>query len=375
VNVYRRVARPLLFRLDPERAHHLAMAASALLGRAAFARAAATRVFGTPADPVLRTAAAGIAFANPLGLGAGYDKNGEGVNLLSRMGFGFLEIGSVSRWPSSGNPVRPRAFRLPADEALIINYGVPNHGAEVVAARLAGASAAGPLLVNVVETNGRPANERIDVIDEIAAAAALLAPVAHALVISAECANAPGTHALLRLENLRRLLDALATVTAASLPPVLIKIRVSGDDIDAVLRITDAYPFVRGFRINTIAPRPYADLATPPAVWGPMAGSLSSPHYGLPAMLDAVADWYRRCDPQRYALVASGGIRTGRDAYRAIRRGATLVQCVTALVYEGPSLARRINAELAALLRADRFADARAAVGVDTTPFPLSSRA
>jgi dihydroorotate dehydrogenase (fumarate)/dihydroorotate dehydrogenase len=371
VNVYRRLARPVLFRLDPERAHHLAMTASALLGRAAFARAATARVFGTPADPVLRTEAAGIAFPNPLGLGAGYDKNGEGVNLLSRMGFGFLEIGSVSRWPSRGNAVRPRAFRLPADDALIINYGVPNHGAEVVAVRLAAASAAGPLLVNVVETNGRPADARSDVIDEVAAAAALLAPVANALVISAECANAPGTHALLRLDNLRRLLDALAAVTAP-LPPVLIKIRVSGDDIDAVLRITDAYPFVRGFRINTITPRPYAELATPSDVWGAMAGSLSSPHYSFPAMLDAVADWYRRCDPHRYALVASGGIRSGRDAYRAIRCGATLVQCVTALVYEGPSLARRINAELAALLRADGFASARDAVGIDT---PLSSRA
>jgi dihydroorotate dehydrogenase len=372
VNVYRSVARPLLFRLDPERAHHLAMAASAVLGRAAFARAATTRLFGSQADPVLRTEAAGIAFPNPLGLGAGYDKNGEGVNLLSRMGFGFLEIGSVSRWPSSGNAVRPRAFRLPADEALIINYGVPNHGAETVAARLAGASAAGPLFVNVVETNGRPPNARIDAIDEVAAAAAVLAPLANALVISAECANAPGTHPLLRLDNLRRLLDALAA--SGPLPPVFIKIRVSGDDIDAVLRVTDAYPFVRGFRINTIAPRPYTELATPPAVWGAMAGSLSSPRYGFPAMLDAVADWYRRCDPQRYALVASGGIRSGRDAYRAIRRGATLVQCVTALVYEGPSLARRINAELATLLHADGFANAQAAVGAGTVE-PLSSAA
>lgn len=363
MSAYRRFVRPLLFRIDPERAHHLAMTASETLGRIPVARTLTARLFASQPDPILRTMVAGIAFPNPVGLGAGYDKNGEGVALLSRMGFGFLEIGSVSHWPSNGNAARPRVFRLPADEALIVNYGVPNHGADAVAARLAAVPSAVPIGVNVVETNGRPDDAAIDVIDEVAAAAATLAQSGNFLVVSAECANAPGVHRLIRLENLRRLLDAIAAIPR--LPPVFIKIRVSGDDIDAVLRVTDTYPFVRGFRVNTITPRPYEGLATPRDVWEQMTGSLSSPQHGLPAMLAAVADWYARCDPQRYALVASGGIRSGRDAYRAIRGGASLVQFVTALVYGGPSLARRINAELADLLRADGFASASAAVGID----------
>jgi dihydroorotate dehydrogenase (fumarate)/dihydroorotate dehydrogenase len=362
VSVYTRIVRPLAFRLEPEAAHRLAMRACASAGRIPVARSVAASLFGTAADSRLHTSVGGIALPNPVGLGAGYDKNAEGTDLLARLGFGFLEIGSVSKWPSTGNAVRPRAYRLPADEALIVNYGVPNDGAAVVAARLAGASRAVPIGVNVVETNGRPADAALDTIDEVASAVAELAPVADFLAISAECANAPGIHPLARLDNLRRLLDAIA---APALPPVLIKIRVPVDEIDGVVRVTDAYPFVRGFRVNTIAPRPYAGLATPRAQWEAMAGSLSSPQHGLPLMLRAAEDWYRRCDPAKYALIASGGIRTGSDAYAAIRRGATCVQVVTALVYRGPALARQINRELAALLAADGFANVRDAVGID----------
>jgi dihydroorotate dehydrogenase (fumarate)/dihydroorotate dehydrogenase len=135
--------------------------------------------------------------------------------------------------------------------------------------------------------------------------------------------------------------------------------------IEAVVRIADAYPFVRGFRVNTIAARPYAGLTTPRERWEAMTGSLSSPRIGFPAMLQAVRDWYVRCDPARYALLASGGIRSGRDAYAALRNGASLVQFVTALVYQGPALARRINRELASLLAANGFAGVHDAVGVD----------
>jgi dihydroorotate dehydrogenase len=363
MSLYSRV-RPLLFRIDPEHAHHLAMEATSAIGRIAAARALAERRWGTPPNPRLTTSVAGIAFPNPLGLGAGYDKSGEGIALLSRMGFGSLEIGSVSRWPSAGNPERPRVFRLPQDEALIVNYGVPNDGAEIVARRVAGTDSAVPLGINIVETNtGRPA-EPADVIAELAAAAAILAPVARFLVISAECANAAGDHAILRVENLRRLLDGIAAIGA--LPPVFVKIRVPADAIESVLRVTDDFPFVRGFRVNTINPRPYEGLITPRSTWEPLHGSLTSPHLQFPSMLQAVRDWFVRADPARYALIASGGIRSGRDAYAALRAGASLVQFVTALVYRGPSLARRINEELSASLEADGIDNVSQIVGADS---------
>jgi dihydroorotate dehydrogenase len=360
MSLYRHL-KPFLFRLDPEQAHHLAMQASAVAGSIPAVRAFAQHRWGTMQDPRLVTDVAGITFPNPVGLGAGYDKSGEGIALLSRMGFGFLEIGSVSRWPSAGNPARPRVFRLPADEAVIVNYGVPNDGAEIVAQRVARADSAVPLGVNIVETNtGRPADPA-EVIAELAAAAATFAPLARFLAISAECANAPGVHPMARVENLRRLLEAIGAT--GNLPPVFIKIRVPFDAIESVLRVTDDFPFVRGFRVNTVQARPYVGLNTPAATWEAMTGSLSSPLLGLPAMLESVREWYVRADPARYALIASGGIRSGRDAYAALKAGASLVQFVTALIFQGPSLARRINEELLALLKSDGIANVAQIVG------------
>jgi dihydroorotate dehydrogenase (fumarate)/dihydroorotate dehydrogenase len=347
VSLYRLV-RPIVFRLDPERAHHAAIDACRRLGTVPPARAFAERRWGSPGDRRLITTIAGITFPNPVGLGAGYDKSGEALGLLSRMGFGFLEVGSVSRWPSDGNPIRPRAFRLPADEAVIVNYGVPNDGAEIVASRVAKADRRIPIGVNLVETNTGRTAEPDEIIAELASAAAIFAPIAGFLAISAECANAPGMHAMARIENLERLLEAIAA--SGPLPPVFVKLRVAPAEIDHVLRITDRFPFVRGFRINTISPRPYVGLKTPPSQWEKMTGSLSSPALGFPALLQSVREWYRRADPQRYALIASGGIRSGHDAYTALRAGASLVQCVTALIYHGPALASRINRELLKLL-------------------------
>jgi dihydroorotate dehydrogenase len=353
--------RPLLFQVDAERAHHLAMRSCAVLGGVPAALAFAQQRWGSAPDGRLASTVAGIAFPNPLGLGAGYDKSGEGIALLSRMGFGSLEIGSVSRWPSAGNPARPRLFRLPLDEAVIVNYGVPNDGAATVRERVARADSPVPLGINIVETNTGRQAEPAEAIAELAAAAAILAPVARFLTISAECANAPGVHSIARVENLRRLLEAIAAI--GTLPPVFIKIRVPADEIAAVARVTDDFPFVRGFRVNTISARPYEGLRTPRATWETMPGSLSSPLLGFPAMLQAVRDWYVRIDPARYALIASGGIRSGRDAYTALRAGASLVQVVTALIFGGPSLARRINAELAQLLAADGVGNVAEIVG------------
>jgi dihydroorotate dehydrogenase (fumarate)/dihydroorotate dehydrogenase len=362
VSLYRRL-RPLLFRLDPERAHRLAIGACAVGARIGALEAAVARQCAAPQDPRLATDVAGIAFPNPFGLGAGYDKSGEGIGLLSRMGFGFLEIGSVSLYPSAGNPVRPRLFRLPEDEAVIVNYGVPNDGAEVVARRLRRSDAAVPCGVNLVETNtGRPA-EPHEAIGELAAATAAFARIAPFIVLSAECANAPGVHAMTRLDNLRRLLEAVGAV--GPLPPVFIKLRVQPETIEDVLRVTDAFPFVRGFRVNTVPARPYEGLATPRALWEAMPGSLSSPQHGLPAMLRSVREWYVRADPARYALIASGGIRSGGDAYAALRAGASLVQSVTAFVYQGPALARRVNEELLALIEAQGVTSVAEIVGAD----------
>jgi len=363
MNLYDSFVRPALFRIDPERVHHLTLAACGSIGRSPIARRLVSAAFETPPDPRLETTVAGIRFPNPLGLGAGYDKNGEGVDVLSRLGFGFIDVGSVSRQPSDGNPVRPRLHRLALDEALMVNYGVPNHGAVRVAARLAQRRSAVPVGVTIVETNTGRVNDPDDVVSEMAEAAAAFTGVADLLLISTACANVNlGPHPYDDLDNLRRLLERLARIDGV--PPTFIKIHAAGDDaIERILALAEPFPFVAGFKPSVVPVRPFGELRTPAAVLDRLAGTPTSPVLQKPMMLDGLRQWHRLVRNSRYALMAAGGVRTGEDAYEAIRAGASLVALVTALVYRGPGLARRINRELSALLERDGFDNVTAAVG------------
>jgi hypothetical protein len=136
MSVYETAVRPLLFRLDAERAHNLALRAAEVSGRSEVVRRAAARAF-VYRDPRLETTLAGIPLANPLGLAAGFDKNGRAIAMLGALGFGHLEIGSISAHASDGNP-KPRLFRIPQDHGIVVAYGVPNDGADVVRERLGG---------------------------------------------------------------------------------------------------------------------------------------------------------------------------------------------------------------------------------------------
>ena len=247
MRLYQDAVRPLLFRFDPEGVHHATMKACAAAGSSSVVRALAGSMFGTPRDARLATTVAGIHFPNPVGLGAGYDKNGEGVELLSRMGFGFVDVGSVSNSPSPGNAARPRLFRIPADEGLMVYYGVPSDGAHTVAERLSGRRLPVPLGVTIVETNTGMPNEPAEVIAEMTAAVAPFVGVADLLFISAACANdTTGAHPFSDLENLRRLLASFARYDA--IPPVFLNIRATVDQIDRIVEISSEFPFVKGFR-------------------------------------------------------------------------------------------------------------------------------
>ena len=151
MNLYRSLVRPLLFRTDPEWMHDRAIAAAALASRSRWLCSFLSACHDA-SDERLAINVAGLSFRNPLGLAAGFDKNGRATPLLAALGFGHVEIGSVSAHRSAGNP-RPRLFRLPADEAIVVNYGLPNDGAPDVALRIAQVSLRVPLGVNVVNTN------------------------------------------------------------------------------------------------------------------------------------------------------------------------------------------------------------------------------
>jgi dihydroorotate dehydrogenase len=358
VRVYRFV-RPLLFRADPERAHDAAVRAAELAsGSRMVCRAVAAR--RPEADPRLAVDVAGMRFRTPLGLAAGFDKSARAVPLLSALGFGHVEIGSVSADPSAGNP-RPRLFRLPAERAIVVHYGVPNDGAERVAERLARPRPAVPLGINVVSTN-RGAASAVEpdeaVIGDYAASVARLQEHGDYVCLNLSCPNTrDGRGFFADRSRLRALLDGLADVGIHR--PLFIKVApfAAEGDLDSLLEAVEDAPFVSGFSVNLPPGKP-AGIANglPGAVSGPPSAAAAE---------RTVAALYRRMDRARYVVIGSGGIFTAADAYRMIRLGASLVQLYTALVYEGPGVVRQVTDGLAERAERDGVRSIGDAVGVD----------
>ncbi|MBL8836168.1 MAG: quinone-dependent dihydroorotate dehydrogenase [Alphaproteobacteria bacterium] len=342
-----RLARPLLHAIDPERAHGLAIRALAL---------GLTPAPRLPDDPPLRQRLMGLDFANPIGLAAGFDKNAEVPDRALALGFGFVEVGTITPRPQAGNP-RPRLFRLAEDEAVINRMGFNGDGLAVAQARLAARTRRGLVGANVGANK-----DSADPAADYATGAAALAPHADYLVCNVSSPNTPG---LRDLQGARRLEALLARVMGAlpaeARPPVLVKIApdlAEGDlaDIVAVACDGGAAGIIVG---NTTIARPAGLRSRFAAEKGGLSGRpLFAPST---AILRSVA----RLAAGRLVLIGCGGISSGADAYAKIRAGAALVQIYSALVYHGPALVARIRRELARLLERDGFSDIRAAIGAD----------
>jgi dihydroorotate dehydrogenase len=362
--LYEAALRPLLFRLDAERAHDLTVRASELSGRSALTRRIARRACGVR-DPRLQTTLAGIPLENPLGLAAGFDKNGRAVAMLGAMGFGHVEIGSVSAHPSDGNP-KPRLFRIPQDRAIVVSYGVPNEGAEAVRRRLDAQRPAVAVGVNLVKTND-PARPAVapDVYEDYAVSFAALQDRAHYVTLNLSCPNSAADREF--FDELPRI-DALLARLAGCAPrvPVFLKLKPTRDAgvLREIVAIADGHPFVAGFAINLPAGKPPdLDLTSPRASLERMPGAVG----GKPveAYVNAIlATLYGIVGADsRYALMAAGGVSCAEDAYRKLRLGATVVQLYTGLVYRGPRVVKEILTDLVALLERDGFGRVADVVG------------
>ncbi|EJW12778.1 Dihydroorotate dehydrogenase [Rhodovulum sp. PH10] len=363
MSLYTSLVRPALFRLDPEFVHHATLGLAGTLGFAA----GPMRFFSAVDDRRLPVTVAGLNFPSPIGLAAGFDKNGAAVPFLAGLGFGFLELGSVSSEPSGGNP-RPRLFRLPDDEAIVVAYGVPNQGADRVAARLAGQRHRVPIGLNIVATNrgpNAPAEPDDAIIAEYMIAARRLAPVADYLMFNLSCPNTcDGRDFFADRGRMSAWLDAL---DAARLDrrPVFLKVSPAGGiaGIEQLLELCDAHDTIDGFMFNLPSTKP-AGLKTPESVWKSLPGAVAGPPAA--AVLDeCLVECYRRMDRSRYVLLASGGVSSPEDAYAKIRKGASLVELLTAMIYQGPGVVHRITVGLADLMARDGVKSVSEVVGAD----------
>jgi dihydroorotate dehydrogenase len=334
--------RPALFALDGESAHRLSIAALKRLPLAASAP-----------DPRLRTRVAGIDFPGPLGIAPGYDKNAEVPDALLALGFGFAEVGTVTPLPQAGNP-RPRLFRLVEDRAVINRMGFNNDGAEAVLARLrARAGRRGIVGVNIGANK-----DSTDRIADYARLAATMALVAAYLTVNISSPNTPGLRALQDEGALGALLDAVLEARGPAGPPIFLKLApdLEPADIDAIARIAIDRRLDALIVANTTVSRPPLRSR----FRGEAGGLSGAPLKDL--ALQRLRD-FRAASGGAIPLIGVGGIATAEDAWQRIRAGASLVQLYTAMVYEGPGLARRINRDLIRLMDRDGVASVAEAVG------------
>ena len=332
--------RPLLFRLDPETAHSLTIAAL----RTGLLPAVAAD------DPLLRTRLAGLDLPNPIGLAAGFDKNAAVPDAMLGLGFGFVEVGTVTPLAQVGNP-RPRIFRLAEQRAVINRLGFNNAGLEAAMVRLR-ARARRPGIVGVnLGANKDSVDRTADYVTGVRAAAA----TASYLTINISSPNTPGLRALQDRAALAALIERVVEARGSIAVPVFVKVAPDLDpsEIDDIARAAIDGGIDGLIVSNTTLARTGVDSAE--------AGGLS----GAPLFeaSTAILRAFRTATGGRLPLIGAGGVDSGAAAYAKLRAGASAVQLYTALVYEGPGLVARIKRELAVLLRRDGFASVAAAVG------------
>ncbi len=329
--------------LDPETAHGLALTAlKAGLGGRVDAR-----------DAVLATRVAGLDLPNPVGLAAGFDKNGEALHGLARAGFGFVECGSVTPRPQPGNP-KPRLFRLSEDRAVINRMGFNNKGLEAFARNLEHRPRTA-----VIGANLGANKDTQDKAADYVAGLVRLRGLADYFAVNVSSPNTPGLRNLQGRAALDDLLGRLAEARGADAAPLFLKIApdLAETEVVMIVEACAAHGLDGLIVSNTTLDRPESLRSAHAGENGGLSGA------PLKDKALMALTWAHRASAGRLALIGVGGIASGADAYARIRAGASAVQLYSALIYEGPGLVTRIRRDLADRLKADGFGSVQEAVG------------
>jgi dihydroorotate dehydrogenase len=338
--MYPLLFRTVLSRLDPETAHHAAMVVIRMLGVPPLSWLA--RALTRPAASI-SVSALGLRFESPFGVAAGFDKDVRGAAGLYALGFGHVEVGTLTAIPQAGNP-RPRLFRLIPDRAVVNRMGFNNQGAEAAAWRLQKLRRRAKRAVIGVNIGKSRVVDVADATADYVRSATLLAPVADYLVVNVSSPNTPGLRGLQAVETLRPLLAAVRD--AAGSTPLLVKIApdLPDDEVTAIAHLAVDLGLAGLIATNTTISREH--LSTGPAVVAAAAdGGLSGPP--LKARSLEVLRLVRAAVPADFAVISVGGVETAADVQERLDAGATLVQGYTAFLYRGPLWARQINRGLA----------------------------
>lgn len=356
--LYKRLLRPLFFKIDPEIAHERFIKLGIFLGKHKTTKAL-TKFFFDYSNKKLEQHILGITFKNPVGLAAGFDKDAQIIDILPAVGFGFTEIGSVTGEPCEGNP-RPRLWRLPASQGLIVYYGLKNDGSEKISRRLRYRKFSLPVGISVAKTNCPATVDTAAGIEDYAKAFEAFVDIGSYFTINISCPNAFGGLPFTNPHKLELLLKKIEDVPNKK--PVFLKLppNLPEKEVDEIIEVAQRRK-IDGFICTNLS----KDRNNPAVVERdiPPVGGIS----GKPAQAaaDRLIEYIYHRTKGKFVIIGCGGIFSAQDAYKKIKLGASLVQLITGMIYEGPQLIGEINKGLARLLARDGYKNISEAVGAD----------
>lgn len=373
MSLYTKIVRPIFFQMNPEFVHDITVFTGNLLGSNPITRNI-LRIFFGYNNPKLTQKINNITFPNPVGLAAGFDKSCKLMKVLPNCGFGFEEAGSITAEPYKGNP-KPRATRLKADKGIIVYYGLKNKGAIKLRKKFLKNRHQKkfdiPIGISIAKTNKK--HETLgDKIEDWVQGIELMKQCGDYLTINVSCPNTFDPQNFCDPNLLEILLDNLSrSVTFKKNKPIFLKLTadLEPSDLNRIIKICDANtrkngePLITGFILtNLVKDRSLIKIKSPKKLLK-NPGGISGPLV-KPRAMKLVKYLYKKAG-DRYKIIACGGIFSAKDAYEYIKNGASLVQLITGMIYQGPGLIKRINKGLVKLLEKDGYKNISEAVGTN----------
>lgn len=355
------IIRSLLFKFDPEDMHHFFVKIGKYLGSNGLTRGLVSSMWSYN-HPSLHTKVAGVDFKNPVGLAAGFDKYAELYKILPAIGFGFMELGSFTGRPCAGNP-RPRVFRLPEEKSILVNYGLNNDGAEAARKKLLHAKFDIPAGMSIAKTNDPSMTEK-EALEDYAKGFTLLHPLGSYTTVNVSCPSSfdGNTNTYSNPKYLPKLLQKLDRCKHLN-KPVFLKIKPDHgpDEMDQILKLAWPYKWITGFVLSNLSKNrkglPCKAKADALCTSGGLSGELVKEQSNK-----QLAYAYKK-GKDRFIFIGCGGIFSAEDAYEKIKLGASLVQLITGMIYEGPGIISKINKGIVELLKKDGLKSIEQAVG------------
>lgn len=347
----------ILFLFDPEDVHDFFVGIGKFLGKFKLTKLK-TKILFSYQNKKLENEILGIKFKNPIGLAAGFDKDAVMTHIIGSIGFGFTEVGSVTAKSSLGNP-KPRLWRLPKDRSLGVWYGLKNKGAKKISEKLYGIKRDVPIGVSVAFTNCKENLDINNAISDYISGFRNIEQVADYITINISCPNTEGGLPFIIPENYEKLMSQISKIDCKK--PIFVKISpdMSMENTDSLLEISGRYG-VSGIICSNLRKRfDQKDFNNKIPPHGGLSGKAV-----FPLAMDLLSYMYRK-EPNRFVYIFCGGVFDGDDAYKAIKNGASLVELITGMIFEGPQLIGDINRDLAEKLNREGFKNISEAIGFD----------